>query len=310
MVKVHKQYINEWKSVNDDIKKVAETISNIIWYSSYNDKQMLDGNLGLMFISGSFPFYMKSIFKDGQPHFGVEKIDVEYRIYFFDTPEAYNSMIKGIDNSEYDVDTNKLKVICGSIEGYFNYTVTQEIYHELNHVFEYGMGMEKRVDLYDKVVSAMNDKNNDELTIRMCRLIYYTFPHEQDAFAHQFYGLMHSENLDGSFEELISNATNYTDFIVCRRFYKENCKRMRNDVNKILKYLGLDFEEFNKRVYFGGKRFEKKLYRVYQRHMYELRNKNIDIKSESRIETSKMLLLKEFRKRYKNINFDNGEYKW
>ena len=309
-MEIHRQYINEWKSVNDDVKRLATVISNMMWYKSQKDAPMLDNHLNIPFISGQFPFYMETLFKDGNTHFGVDKIDVEYRIYFFDSLEQYNEKIKDVGNSEYNVDINKLTIRCGSIEGYFNYTITQEIYHELNHVFEYGMGMEKRTDLYDKVLSTLDKKDSDDISLRMAKLIYYTFPHEQDAFAHQFYGLLDSEELEGDFEQLIYNYTVYSEFINSKSLYQEYSRRNKNEVNKVLNYFKMSYETFNKRIYFGLKRLKKKLYRVYQRHMYELQEKKNNIVTESRKQTVKMLILNNYRKRYKDIDFEKGEYKW
>ena len=79
-MEAHRQYINEWKSISDNVKKLADTISQVMWYNSSNDKPMIDDRLGLAFISGSFPLYMETVFNDGQEHFGLDKIDIEYLI--------------------------------------------------------------------------------------------------------------------------------------------------------------------------------------------------------------------------------------
>ena len=299
MLKSHRQYIIEWKSVNDDVKEVAEAISKMMWDKSRNDSPMLDRELLVPFISGEFPFRM-----EGQ--FGIDKIEVCYRLYFFDSVDDYNRLYDRIGNSEYDEESKRLTIRGGLVEGYFNYTITQEIYHELNHAFEYGMGMEKREDLYEKAVSMANDKDSDEFSRSICKLVYYTFSHEQDTFAHQFYGLIHSEGLDDDFDVLIMNFPIYRDFYNCKSYVKGEMNKNVNKFKSVLSYLGLDVEQFNKRIYFGAKRLKKKLHNVYIRHMYELRNGQMDFRTEAKREGLRNHVLNEMSKRYIGIQFENG----
>ena len=299
MLKSHRQYIIEWKSVNDDVKEVAEAISKMMWDKSRNDSPMLDRELLVPFISGEFPFRM-----EGQ--FGIDKIEVCYRLYFFDSVDDYNRLYDRIGNSEYDEESKRLTIRGGLVEGYFNYAITQEIYHELNHAFEYGMGMEKREDLYEKAVSMANDKDSDEFSRSICKLVYYTFSHEQDAFAHQFYGLMHSEGLDDDFDVLIMNFPIYRDFYNCKSYVKGEMNKNVNKFKSVLSYLGLDAEQFNKRIYFGARRLKKKLHNVYIRHMYELRNGQMDFRTEAKREGLRNHVLNEMSKRYIGIQFENG----
>lgn len=142
-MKKHKQYITEWKSVNDEVKFLSNKISRIIWNKSLNEKQSIDPIIHKPFIQGNEMINMG----DGQKHFGLESIDVIYKIYLLDDAYEYNRHISEIGNSEYNSDENTLYIRGAIIEGYFNYTITQEIYHELNHSFEYGMGMEN-VQIY------------------------------------------------------------------------------------------------------------------------------------------------------------------
>ena len=84
---------------------------------------------------------------------------------------------------------------------------------------------------------------------------------------------------------------------------------MNKNVNKfksVLSYLGLDAEQFNKRIYFGARRLKKKLHNVYIRHMYELRKGRMDFRMETKREWLRNHVLNEMRKRYIGIQFENG----
>lgn len=145
----------------------------------------------------------------------------------------------------------------------------------------------------------------------MCKLVYYTFIHEQDAFAHQFYGLISSEQMEGSFEELVGYLEVYNDFKRCRSYYKNMVNRDRKTASELLKYLGMTFEDFNKRIHFGGKRFYNKLYRVYLRHSYEMSQVGMSFETMQKAMIGRTMVLSEYRKRYKNIDYcDYKDYIW
>lgn len=299
----HKQYVNEWKSINDEVKTLADTIVNVMWYKSENDKPIMDRNLKIPFITGEFPLYMETVFNDGKNHFGIEKINVYYRIYFMDSIQQYNENYDNIGNSEYNSEENKIYIIDGLIEGNFNTSIVEQVYHELSHAFEYGMGMEKRADLYGKVSNVLKN-GGSEVEKAMCKMVYYTFPHEQDAFAHQFYAILDSNDVDDSFDDLLYQFNSYVDFHRSIITYTKAVSNNDDAVRMALDYLGLSMEQFNKRYRFGKKRFERKLRNVYQRHIYELHQKRMTVEGKLKQEFISNEILSEYRKRYNNIEFE------
>ena len=309
-MRIHKQYINEWKSINDDVKKLARTLVKYMWYKSENSEPKFDNYVRLPFISGSFPFELNALFKDGQPHLGLEMINVWYKIYFVDDEEEYNEKYINFGNSEYNQEENTIYIRGGLIRGQYSRTIVDDVYHELNHALEYGMGMKKRVDLYDKVTSVIQSPNNSETKIAMCKVVYYTFPHEQDAFAHQFYGYLDANEIDEHFEELLYKFPNFNDFNRSISLYNRAVWNKDNDVKNTLDYLGLSKEQFDKRYKFGKKRFINKLRRVHQRHMYELKMKRLSTEGHLKYNTISQQILEGYRKRYKNIDFEKEDYKW
>lgn len=309
--KKHKQYISEWKSVNDNVKLLAQQLCNVMWKYK-KTKGVFDPVSKLYCVKGEFVFDLSEYFEEPIVEFGMESINVVYKITFFRDAEEYNAKYSFIGNSEFDVDTNTLFLRVGSVDGYFNYTTTQEVFHELEHVFQYGMGMEKRKSLYQGVQDLIEIyKGKDEFICSTLILIYMTFPHEQDAFANQFYGLMTSELLRGTFEELVNGFPHYVEFERYYSLYKRFRNTRKNDLTKVLSKLGMSYEQFNKRVYFGRKRLINKLHRVYQRHIYELKKYTSDIHESAKRELGLKMLFNEYKKIYPNIEIEKiDKYYW
>ena len=307
---VHKQYISEWKSINDDVKKLATTLVKYMWHKSESGLVIFDRHVNLPCISGHFPFYMNDLFKDGKEHFGRDSINVWYKIYFVDDEEEYNEKYINFGNSEYNLEENTIYIRGGLIRGQYSRTIVEDVYHELNHAFEYGMGMEKREDLYDKVSKVIQDPRRSDVCVAMCKMIYYTFPHEQDAFVHQFYRYLDANKMDESFEELLYKFSNFNDFNGSISLYNHAIWNKDSEVKNTLDHLGLSKEQFDKRYKFGKKRFINKLRRAYQRHMYELRMNRLNTEGHLKYSFISQQILEGYRKRYKGIEFEDGDYRW
>lgn len=310
-MKGHKLYINEWKSVNDSVKKVSNAIINMMWYDSLEEKNpMIDTVLKVPFISGEFQFFFETVLgEEGKNIFGRESIKIRYKLYFFDDEDEYFKSYHMVGSSMYDEETEMLTINSALIEGDLDMTVTQDVYHELTHAFEYGNGMEKRETLYDKSVKLINSQELIPSAIGM--IVYYTFPHEQDAFAHQFYGILHRNEIKDDFEvALQTNLKNYNDLQWAIRVYKGNFKKCKKEIMKILSTLGMNTETFNKRLHFGRKRFINKLKRVYQRHQTEMAEKSLTVETRMKKLQAESIILNEARKRYKDIKYDESPYWW
>lgn len=305
---VHKQYVNEWKSINDSTKKLSEYISKMIWNISSEQTDMkLDRVLYVPFLSGEFDINLNDILVDNA--FGIDSLNVVYYLYFYDDVYRYNKDYAKIGNSSYDNDTNTLTVKGGIIEGCFNFLITQEIWHELNHAFEYGNGLHKREELYSIVSKVMTNNQSSEIEKIVSRLLYYTFPHEQDAFVHQFYGLLSSQGIRGKFDELIMKYTHYSSFITDKSRYSILKKDNKNNVKEVIQEFGMKIPQFEKRIHFAKKRLYRKLRSAYERYVYKLSTGNA-IDEAKRLITTDVIILNKLSERYPNIKYDDKDYKW
>lgn len=95
--------------------------------------------------------------------------------------------------------------------------------------------------------------------------LYYTFRHEQDAFAHQFYGFLMQNKPNLPFDDLVR----YTELYQCTQCYKTVIKNYWNDkdVKKYLNSFGFTFEKWKKKVHYGMMRLERKLRNAYKTYM-------------------------------------------
>ena len=308
-MRIHRQYINEWKSVNDDVKALADEITLLMWKKSQTAKPMVDRYCSIPFIEGTFKVKPTNP-QDKSTNLSFLSLTVDYRLYLFDSADDYNQHYTEIGNSEYKDDENKLYLRIGIVEGYYTPNIAEEVYHELNHAYQYGMGLEKKVGLYDKVAKVFSEKSQDSLWLSMAKILYYTFTHEQDSFANQFYANLNATNSRLRFEEAIIYFPNYIDFKQSKAFYKEADRRGDASIGDVLKFFGMTRELFNKRLHFGWKRFLKKLRRVYQRYQYEIGRRGLTTEGHIRKVSVEALVLNELRKRYKDICFEQGGPKW
>lgn len=294
-MKKHKQYISEWKSVNDNVKDLAEKISKQLWDISHNDKPYVSELIDCPYIEGSFEYGVNP------DAFGFDVLTVNYTIYFFDSAKEYNETIDKIGNSESDYETRSITIRNGFIEGYFNYLILQDVYHEIEHLFSYANGMEKRENFYNTVKECLERYKNNVEYCSVAKLTYYTFRHEQDAFANQFYGFLNKEHVNMDFKNAVSYMPHYVDYKRQRAIFLEFLRYKPDECIACIKELGMTLEQFKKRIHFGFQRFEKKLRNVYERHM-------IEIRESARTIMMKKIILEEYRKRYKNIEFKRENY--
>ena len=308
-MRIHRQYINEWKSVNDDVKALADEITLLMWKNSQTAKPMVDRYCSIPFIEGTFKVKPTNP-QDKSANLSFLSLTVDYRLYLFDSAEEYNQHYTEIGNSEYKDDENKLYLRIGIVEGYYTPNIAEEVYHELNHAYQYGMGFEKKVHLYDKVAKVFSEKSQDSLWLSMAKILYYTFTHEQDSFANQFYANLNAVKSKLSFEEAVLRFPNFVDFKQSKAFYKEADRNHDESINDVLRYFGMTREQFNKRLHFGWKRLLKKLRRVFQRYTYEVGNNSLTVEQHIKKVSVDALVLNELRQRYKDIGFEQGGPKW
>ena len=289
-MKKHKLYIVEWKSINDNVKTLSEYIGKCIYNDSLNKSVYLGNFRKYPFINGTVNVNLNDIFNQPLEIFGIDSITVNYILYLVDSYNEYYAVNNF--NSSSDYDKQEMTIVCCLINGEIHPEYISDIYHEVEHMFQYGMGMEKRKELYDNVINIINNSDN-ELERTVCRLIYYTFPHEQDAFVNQFYGFLNKVKPDDVFEHLLYNASMYGHFFNDKRVYSHSKVN-----NELLNKIGISREQLNKRIHFGGKRLKQKMKNVFDRYTMERLNENV-----KRADITKSLIIENYRKRYKNIEY-------
>ena len=297
--------LNEWKSVSDSVIKVADTVVNLVLIAAKrNDFYKLDMKLsGTPVLDGDIPLSMSDFFGNGTNPFGIDILDIHYRIALFDNIKIYNSNIEAFGSSEYDSETNKMVVRIATIKG--NITndlcenIVQEVYHELNHVFEYGNGLQKRTELYNKITGGLQSR--DKIKRVVCLLSYFSFPHEQDAFAHQFYGFLKARNSFMPFDVVVQDFKYYSEFSNAISAYQKMLSKDPDGVYKAVNEIGLHHKQFEARTHFGFKRFRKKLRRVYERYSYERSNRLLTFEGELRLMGMESSMLARYRAEYGNI---------
>lgn len=255
--------LTERKGISDEVDKLANDVIRKIWEDSSAKECMLSPSLKTEYVEGDFKI-------DG---FGGE-LSVIYVLYFFDTVKEYNIAFDRMnDSSSFDDKTNTLRICSGLISGELTYATYEEIYHELLHYFEYSKGLEKNVGLYDKATEFITKsvKAQDNVLLNVAKLVYYTFPHEQDAFAHQFYGFLKNMKPKEDFDTLLYSVTMFRAAEYSYRVYKKDYAANKKDIHTLLLYFGMDVESFNKRIHFGMHRLKKKLKQVYNRYLEETR---------------------------------------
>ena len=261
-----KNRILEYKSINDSVINLTNRVGKKIIESAKRMKVKRSEQTNINYVEGCFKMNVNNYLKGGNT------LTVEYIMYFFNSQDSYNVFLKNDDenvNSEADPDTNIIKIV----SAFINNDVTNDFYetisHELEHLYQYGKGMEKRQELYDKVKRLLEYRGNNIDAYYVGLACYYSFKHEQDAFAHQFYTRLKQNGKRGEFEECIREYQPYQtinkayDILLT---YQDNQRIM-----KAINYLGFTRKKFLNLLYYRLKRFDKKLYNAYDRYMKETR---------------------------------------
>lgn len=304
---IYEQYLNEWKNISDSVLTVGKKLSMEIFMDSKPKKPILSKVNKLSYLTGNFTFIIDECFPkiNGKyiNTFGIDKLNVTYVLYLVDDIQQYNTLSsEGGDvanASSSDFQNKSITIVSGIIGGYMIPDYMETIMHELNHLYEYAHGREKRVNLYDTAVNLIkNGKTEDEKNIG--RLIYMTFPHEIDAFVHQFYGFLLQNRPDGSFNDLIG-YTMYKNMSYLMGLV--DVKSFDSELGKTVNELGLTWKSFKNRTTFALKKLKRKLFNAYKRYRMEYGNKNMAVESFFKRDMSEMNLLDEYRKRYKEIKY-------
>lgn len=308
----HKQFIFEWGGVNDNVAMVANAISNEINdISNNNSNVQMSNELKLPYLEGEFIFDFSKVLENPTETFGIDSLKVTYTLYFFKSLEQYNNYIdKHVMTCEAYLDDNEINIVGGIVDGYFNDMITQEIYHELDHIFEYVKGSQYREDLYETILDTINN-HNDEIIRNAAFLLYYSFVHEQNAFVHQFYGYITSEKLKPDieqFEYYLMSFSEYRSLSIHERTYRNLLKSQEEKKKLIiwLETLGYNFNTFSKRCNYSKSRLRRKLYKAFRRYCIENRDKFY--KTEMLRNRMDAILLSEYKQLYKDIDYKEEKY--
>lgn len=264
----------EYKSVSDDVADLAEYVGNAIINDAQSQVKTASEQTYQYFKENTFKIRVRNFLKGG------DILTVNYIMYFVETEEGYDILVKGLGqkaNSEADEETNTIKIVSAFIGDNVADDFYGTIYHELEHLFQYGMGMIKRKTLYEKTKDLL-DRGNDDINgyyVGLC--CYFTFKHEQDAFVHQFYAQLHQKAKRGYFEELIKNFRPYQTMLKAYDVLLNNQDNIY--IMNAINYLGYSRKKFINMVKYRCKRFETKMLNAYNRFMEEtaeLNEHNID----------------------------------
>lgn len=259
----------EYKSISDDVCDFGDYVGDTIIQDTQAQTKIVSKQTFKKFVENTFQIKIKNFLKGGNI------LTVNYIMYYTDTKEAYEMLVRG--NSEANEETNSIKIVSGFIDGEVADDFYETIYHELEHLYQYGMGMEKRKTLYDKTRELLDlgEQNIDAYYVGLC--CYYSFKHEQDAFVHQFYAQLRQNKDRDKFEVLSQKFAPYQSMLKAYNViisYKNN-ERIMDAIND----LGYSRNDFIKLVKYRRKRFTTKMINAYERYMEEtstLNEHNID----------------------------------
>lgn len=264
----------EYKSISDNVVDLANYVGNAIIKDSQSQEKTASEQTYQYFKENTFKIRVKNFLKDS------DILTVNYIMYFVETDEGYNILVKGLGqkaNSEADEETNTIKIVSGFIGNNVADDFFETIYHELEHLYQYGMGMIKRKTLYEKTRELFDRGNNDINGYYVGLCCYFSFKHEQDAFVHQFYARLHQKGKRDNFEILANNFIPYQTML---KAYDVIIKNQDNYyIMCAINYLGYSRKKFINLLKYRCKRFETKMLNAYNRFMEEtaeLNEHNID----------------------------------
>lgn len=271
---LNKNIILEYKSISDDVADFAEYVGNAIINDAQNQVRTASEQTYQYFKENTFQIRVRNFLKGG------DILTVNYIMYFVETEEGYNILVKGLGqkaNSEADEETNTIKIVSAFIGVNVADDFYETIYHELEHLYQYGMGMEKRKTLYEKTRELLDRGNNDINGYYVGVCCYFSFKHEQDAFVHQFYAQLFQNTKNNDFEKLLNIYQPYKTMLKAYNVLVKN--RNNESIMNAINYLGYSRSSFIKLVNYRWKRFKRKLLNAYSRFIEEtshLNEHNID----------------------------------
>lgn len=269
------KHLFEEKGINNDVVTLSDLIADKILTDAPKRQKNISGVTGSVFVENTLDVNLCGEIK------GIEKLKVHYILYLFDNMGEYSLWYRTSKpndevyhyNSYSDYDKKEIQIVSAYIDGVIHTDFAESILHEITHLYQIGMGMEKRVRLYEKVIEMCQEK--DDVAVAVARTVYYTFKHEQDAMVHQFYANLLQNKPFGNVENILLKSE-YGNAL----YFLEDVKTNKEEAAKYIKELGFTVGQWNKRIHYGYKRFKQKLYNAYL--LYTQQNNNFDIQKESK----------------------------
>lgn len=140
--------LNEYKNISDDVYQFAVEIYNKILDDADIQQMQKSRVNGFLFVQNTLLLNnsnVKWIFNN------IDSLKLTYILYVSETTKEYNYIMQNIDadaNSESDYDSKSITIVSGYIDGYIASDFLSNICHEVNYLYEYDNGREKRVGLY------------------------------------------------------------------------------------------------------------------------------------------------------------------
>lgn len=261
--------VDEWLSVSDDVTRISELVAERILSLTQSKKPTHIGAINsIPFNEGNFKIQTES---------PIGEMTVCYQMYYCVNESDYNSLNDyGALNCGADNDFNTILIHSAYVNNEPSNEFVESISHEVNHLFQYSNGMVKNEDLYDNVLKVLNRYAINDLSKFTALLVYYTFKHEVDSFATQFYHhLKQTGKGNIGFDEL---AKEYQYYVNLHYMYDTVMQNLNDPlVNATINKLGLTKKQWKHRVYSGVKRFDDKLRNVYRRYCMEnMRNTTVE----------------------------------
>lgn len=267
------KFIEEWKSVSDDTVAIASDIANELIKESEKAEKKVSSEHTVLFREGVFLYDVKGCLGK------INKLQVNYTIYYCENETKYRDLYnEGALVCDADYYEEYINIVAAYVNGVLKGDLIDDIHHEINHLLQYGNDFTKSnrlVNLYDTAVNIAKDTQYSMNYRVPSLLIYYTFRHEVDSFAAQFYSYIKRtfnrseiDNQDG-FHKCLNGFQPYTNLRNSILIYNSDPKSSAT-INGI-KALRINPDTFEFRIDKGVNRFMRKMRHVYQRCCIELR---------------------------------------
>lgn len=277
--------INEVKNVSNTVVELSNIICKEI-IAQAKTTNIYDSTVTYRpFTEGCFKINATKFFRH------IDELTINYVMYI---SKEENILQMILNQSQYDnsadYENKSITIVSGfvlnNVEEHFN----AKVMHEVNHLYEYDNGMQKRVNLYNKALEMITDKINKDRAY-VGRNMYYSFKHEQDAFVHQFYGYLKQNKPKHPFNDLIwkseyKNVYNVYGYL-CNNYYKET-------IQAAIKELGFSPNAFMNMIEHRLDRLYGKLYNAFRRYYSECEDyRNIEEKANKALHRFSYHLLME-----------------